>query len=214
MFLAVSFSVVVYVSHWVHCRVALSVLFRARVGHEWTRQPKLLQRNVELTRHLSQYRTIRQSCATSISTVYHIFGNIAIDLDYNNVIVSAIFQFRHVTFSQEISSDVHRPSRMPICHPTNVFSFSGVFFSVVHFRLFFVAFSCCSSPLARSRLPPKLVEKVALPLVAERLSTAYDAMSRRQTACLTATVSELLVYDPSEDALKTLLGSALEALQV
>lgn len=55
---------------------------------------------------------------------------------------------------------------------------------------------------------------MALPLVAECLSTAYNAMSRRQTACLTTTVSELLVYDPSEAALKKLLGSALEALKV
>ena len=60
----------------------------------------------------------------------------------------------------------------------------------------------------------QLVEKVAVPLVAERLSTAYDAMSRSQTACLTTTVSELLVFEPSEAALKTLLGSALEALKV
>lgn len=59
----------------------------------------------------------------------------------------------------------------------------------------------------------QLVEKVALPLVAERLSTAYDAMSRQQTVCLTAAVSELLVYDPGEASLKKLLGSALEALQ-
>lgn len=65
-----------------------------------------------------------------------------------------------------------------------------------------------------TKIREKLVEKVAVPLVAERLSTAYNAMSRRQTACLTTTVSELLVYDPSEAALKKLLGSALEALKV
>lgn len=59
-----------------------------------------------------------------------------------------------------------------------------------------------------------MVEKVALPLVAERLSTAYDAMSRRQTACLVSAVSEILVYDPAEESLKTLLGAAREALQV
>lgn len=58
------------------------------------------------------------------------------------------------------------------------------------------------------------MEKVALPLVAERLSTAYDAMSRRQTACLVSAVSEILVYDPTEESLKTLLGSAMRALQV
>ncbi|CAM9137754.1 unnamed protein product [Ectocarpus sp. 8 AP-2014] len=62
-------------------------------------------------------------------------------------------------------------------------------------------------------LVPQLVEKVALPLVAERLSTAYDAMSRRQTACLVSAVSEILVYDPTEESLKTLLGSAMRALQ-
>lgn len=62
--------------------------------------------------------------------------------------------------------------------------------------------------------PLQLVEKVALPLVAERLSTAYDAMSRRQTACLVSAVSEILVYDPAEESLKTLLGAAREALQV
>ncbi|CAM9801956.1 unnamed protein product, partial [Ectocarpus sp. 12 AP-2014] len=62
-------------------------------------------------------------------------------------------------------------------------------------------------------LVPQLVEKVALPLVAERLSTAYDAMSRRQTACLVSTVSEILVYDPTEESLKTLLSSAMRALQ-
>lgn len=54
---------------------------------------------------------------------------------------------------------------------------------------------------------------MALPLVAERLSTAYDAMSRRQTACLVSAVSEILVYDPAEESLKTLLGSARDALQ-
>eukprot|EP00752_Nemacystus_decipiens_P001258 g1256.t1 len=63
-------------------------------------------------------------------------------------------------------------------------------------------------------LVPQLVEKVALPLVAERLSTAYDAMSRRQTACLVSAVSEILVYDPAEESLKTLLGAAREAFQV
>lgn len=62
--------------------------------------------------------------------------------------------------------------------------------------------------------PWQLVEKVALPLVAERLSTAYDAMSRRQTACLASAVSEILVYDPAEESLKNLLGAAREALQV
>ncbi|CAM9801776.1 unnamed protein product [Scytosiphon promiscuus] len=62
-------------------------------------------------------------------------------------------------------------------------------------------------------LVPQLVEKVALPLVAERISTAYDAMSRRQTACLVSAVSEILVYDPAEESLKTLLGSARDALQ-
>lgn len=50
--------------------------------------------------------------------------------------------------------------------------------------------------------------------MAERLSTAYDAMSRRQTACLVSAVSEILVYDPAEESLKTLLGAAREALQV
>eukprot|EP00903_Cladosiphon_okamuranus_P007275 g7051.t1 len=62
-------------------------------------------------------------------------------------------------------------------------------------------------------LVPQLVEKVALPLVAERLSAAYDAMSRQQTACLVSAVSEILVYDPAEESLKTLLGAAREALQ-
>lgn len=61
---------------------------------------------------------------------------------------------------------------------------------------------------------PQIVERVAVPLVAERLSTAYDAMSRRQTACVTAAVSDLLVYDPGAESLKQLLGGALSALQV
>lgn len=75
----------------------------------------------------------------------------------------------------------------------------------------------CRVPRVRYSSPRpslQLVEKVALPLVAERLSTAYDAMSRRQTACLVSAVSEILVYDPKEESLKTLLGSARDALKV
>lgn len=51
-------------------------------------------------------------------------------------------------------------------------------------------------------------------MLADRLEKAYDAMSRRQTLCLKAAVSELLLYDPGEAALKRLLGAALSALQV
>lgn len=60
----------------------------------------------------------------------------------------------------------------------------------------------------------QLVEKVAVPVLEDQLSNAYDAMSRRQTLCLTAAVGELLLYDPGEAALTKLLGAALSALQV
>lgn len=53
-----------------------------------------------------------------------------------------------------------------------------------------------------------------MPLLVDRLSKAYDAMSGQQTLCMTAAVGELLPYDLGEDALRKLLGAALTALQV
>ncbi|CAM9789543.1 unnamed protein product [Chrysoparadoxa australica] len=61
-------------------------------------------------------------------------------------------------------------------------------------------------------LVPALVERVALPLLAARLQSCYDPASTRQTEVLISAVTEMLVYEPSEKAVKTLVAAPLEQI--